>query len=312
MHALFNNEVDMLKILLPSTKSVKERTIALLSSASMILTKQVGDTNIPVIGAPWPLEASFAHQSRIPKLIESGAFDVGCVGLDGVLESEADVSVCADLLLNRSTNKKARVVLVASEKDECDVNTIPEGTKILTEYPNLTKKYFERIGKNVILIPSRGSIEAEIPSLYRFGACLTETGSSLRAEKLRVIGTLCETSTVLIANKARMEDKDFNARRRFQNKVRVLKTLLLGALAGQEQVLLMANVPDGMLSGALSVLPALCSPTVAKLAHKGYSSISAVVPKALLNQITEQLMSFEVTGIIVVPLISVVPKREEV
>lgn len=302
----------MLRILLPSTKSVKERTIALLASASMILTKQVGDTNIPVIGAPWPLEASFAHQSRIPKLVESGAFDVGCVGLDSTLESEADVSVCADLLLNRSTNKKARVVLVASEKDECDVNSIPEGTEILTEYPNLAQKYFERLGKKVRLTPSRGSIESEIPSLYRFGICLSETGSSLRAEKLRVLGTLCETSTVLIANKARMEDKDFKRMMNFRNKVRTLKTLLLGALAGQEQVLIMGNVSDGMLSGALSALPALSSPTVAKLAHKGYSSISAVVPKALLNQITEQLLSFEVTGIIVVPLISVVPKREDV
>lgn len=308
---LIDNEVLVKKIILPSTKSVRGRTLELLSSASIILEHQKTETDIPILGLSWEATASFAHQSRIPKLVESGAFDVGVVGYDSILESGADVQICADLLFNRSTNKKARVVLVASEKDECDVNSISEGTEILTEYPNLAKAYFENIGKSMILIPSRGSIEAEIPSLYRFGICLTETGSSLRAQKLKVIGTLCETSTVLIANKNCMEATDFDARMKFKNRVRTFKTLLLGAINGQDKVLVMANVSDQILSSARSVLPALSSPTVSPLAQKGYSAISAVVPKALLNTIQEQLLSVEATGIVVVSLISVIPKREE-
>ncbi|MBI5457306.1 ATP phosphoribosyltransferase [Candidatus Kaiserbacteria bacterium] len=290
-------------ILLPSTKSVHQRALDLLDVAGIKLFRgRGGDTNIPLTGVTWPQKASFVHQSRIPQLVETGRYILGMVGLDSVRESGADVEVCADLLFNRSTWNKAEIVLVTDQTG--GPARIPKGARVLTEYPRLTRAYFEKIGCEVEIVASRGSIESEIPDPYPYGVCLTETGQSLRANNLRIIGTLMHTSTVLIANKGAFRDDDV------RRAVGMFKTILLGVIAAREKVMLVANVPVTNLNEVLAALPALRSPTVTALADKKYVSVSVVVPRADLNYLQERLLILEAEGLVVMPLTSLIQSRE--
>ncbi|OGG80587.1 ATP phosphoribosyltransferase [Candidatus Kaiserbacteria bacterium RIFCSPLOWO2_01_FULL_54_13] len=292
----------MSSLLLPSTKSVQQRALDLLALAGIRLDREdsKGDRNVSLKGIRWPSTAAFAHQSRIPGLVASGQYTLGLVGLDSVRESGADVKICADLLFNRSTWEKARVVLVTGEDGLTDASSVPNGAEVLTEYPFLTRSFFRKLGRKVRVISSRGSIESEVPLPYPFGVCLTETGEGLRANRLRVIGTLMETSTVLIANRQECEYAQF------QKDVLMFKTILLGVIAAREKVMLVANVPQDNLSAVLAVLPALTSPTVAPLANERYVSVSAVVPRSQLNDLQEQLLDCRAEGLIVTPLTSLI------
>ncbi|MDO8514028.1 MAG: ATP phosphoribosyltransferase [bacterium] len=295
----------MSSILLPSSKSVNQRTLDILSSAGIALDRMGSkrDTNILLTGIKWPMTAALVHQSRIPQLVADGAYTLGIVGLDSVKESGVDVEVCADLLFNRSTWNKAKIVLVTKEGGLTDATSVPNGAQVLTEYPRLTRQFFGKLGRKVVIVPSRGSIEAEIPNPYPFGVCLTETGQSLRANGLRVIRTLMETSTVLIANKKEYRDPET------QRSIRAFKTILLGVIAAREKVMLAANVPVTNLNEVLAALPALRSPTVTKLANERYVSVSVVVSRDKLNDLQERLLVLEAEGLVVMPLFSLIQSR---
>ena len=295
----------MSSILLPSTKSICQRTLDLFASAGIRLNSQGGDSDILLNGVRWPYCASLVHQSRIAQLVAAkNEYVLGVLGLDGVRESGQNVEVCADLLYNRTTWNKAKIVVVAGKNGITSVDSIPNGAEVLTEYPRLTAEYFKKRGRKVVIVPSRGSIESEVPQPYPFGVCLSETGASIRNNGLRIIGEIMETSTVLIANKK--EFKDPETRR----SIKAFATILLGAIAAREKVMLTANVPATNLSEVLAALPALRSPTVTTLADKRYLSVGVVVPRDNLNYLQEQLLALECEGLIVTPLISVIQSRE--
>ncbi len=289
----------MSSILLPSTKSVHQRVLDLLGLAGIQMDRVTSkrDTDILLSGIRWPTTAAFVHQSRIPQLVASGEYTLGVVGLDAVKESGVDVEICADLLFNRSTWNKAKIVVVTGEG--CPENVL-DGAEVLTEYPRLTREYFKKMKRKVVIVPSRGSVESEVPKPYPLGVCLSETGQSLRANGLRVIGEIMETSTMLITNKNAYEDEET------RENIRTFKAILLGVIAAREKVMLIANVPTANLSGVLSILPALRSPTVTPLANSKYVSVSVVVSRSELNGVQEQLLKHGAEDIVVMPIASLI------
>ena len=194
----------MLKIALPSGKSLEEKTIELFTNA-FISTERKGSSCHEVLFPDFPLIAKgkFIKPRRIPKLVESGAYDVAITGSDTVFETDAQIEMCTRLDYGRNSAGATRGVLFAHENHFVNsIRDIPSGSIVLSEYPELTKRYFERLFlEGITVVPSTGSVEAEVPDHYRFGVCLTETGRSLRENDLRVIATIFESHTILIANK---------------------------------------------------------------------------------------------------------------
>ncbi|MDQ5962841.1 MAG: phosphoribosyltransferase, partial [Patescibacteria group bacterium] len=230
----------MLKIALPSGKSLEAGTIKLFEN-SFISIKREGDSSNQIIFPDYSdiKFGKFIKPGRIPKLVENGAYDVAITGLDVVLESESNVEICTRLTYGRSSEGNTRGVLFASKNDTIKtVNEIPKDSVILSEYPVLTKKFFQENGlSDVVVVASVGSVEAEVPDQYRFGLCLSETGKSLRENNLKEIATVFTSYTVLVANKESLKDKNK------REAINALKRSLLGTLEAEPCLLLTMNVP---------------------------------------------------------------------
>ncbi len=289
-------------IALPSGKSIEERSVDHLRAARIMLSRQSGSNEALLEGVSWPHVARFVKPTRIPKLVESGEFNVGITGLDAVREAGARVEVCADLEFNRGTTSKARIVVIGPESGrEKDASAIPDGSSILSEYPRLTRAFFTERGKNVTVVSSVGSVEAEIPDIYPYGVCLTETGTSLRANRLRAIDSILESSVVLIANRKVLKDRETAA------KVSALAAILRGVVEARGKVLLTMNVPDTRLGDVLKLLPAMRNPTVTSLSGTPpFHSVSAVVPATSANHLIVVCAASGAEGFLVSPISAVI------
>jgi len=291
----------MLRIALPGGKSLEQRTCELFAEARITLKREDG---MHAVKFPDHHDLSlgrFLKPKRIPLLVASGDFDLGITGRDMVMESGEDVRTCAELPYSRSTPEDTHGVLFAHEDDPIStVAEIPEDSVILSEYPRLTRKFFERKGRRVTIVESPGSAEAEVPFKYRFGLALSETGKSLRANRLKVLATLFHSGTVLIANKKSIRDAAT------REKMHALKLILTGVLAARGKVMLSMNVPKPKLQEVLAHLPAMNKPTLADLAGGEFVSASAVVPVKEVNLLISSLLKLGVKGLITIPITSVI------
>jgi ATP phosphoribosyltransferase len=207
------------------------------------------------------------------------------------------VEILAPLAIGRSTSTgETRVVLFCDKGNSINsVDGIPDDCEVLSEYPNLTRQFFVERGKRVVVVPSPGSSEAEVPELYRFGVVLTETGNSLKQNDLKVLDTILTSATYLVANRAALLD---DTKRRA---IEVLQSILLGTIAARGKVYLSMNVSAVGLPAVLKNLPALGSPTVASLADGG-SSVSVVVTKAERNRLIGELAVHGASGFVSMPV----------
>lgn len=291
----------MLRIALPGGKSLEARTCQLFSDARIIIEREEGMHGVTFPDYPDLALGRFLKPRRIPSLVASGDFDLGITGRDAVMESGEDVRTCADLPYSRSTSENTRGVLFAHEDDPVvDVAEVPDGSVILSEYPRLTRKFFEKQRKRVSVVESPGSAEAEVPMKYRFGLALSETGKSLRANRLKILATIFQSGTVLIANKKTLRD----AHQR--EKIHALKLTLTGVLAARDKVMLVMNVPKQSLDQVLTLLPAMTKPTLADLAGGMFVSASVVVPVKQVNPLVPRLLKLGVKGLITMPITSVI------
>jgi ATP phosphoribosyltransferase len=237
---------------------------------------------------------------EMSRYVEKGVLDAGLTGVDWVVESGLDVESVASLTYAKQSRNKVRWVLAVPEDSPYKRAEDLEGKTIATELVEVSKRYFAAKGVNVRVEFSWGATEVKPPTLADAIVEVTETGSSLRANRLRIIDTVMESETHLIANRSAMQD----AWKR--EKVSNLALMLNGAIAAQGQVGLMLNVRRQDLDAVLQVLPALNSPTVSPLRDVEWTAVNTILEEGVVRDVLPRLKAAGATGIVEYPLNKVV------
>jgi len=289
----------MITLALPKG-SLEEQTLQLFREADLEVKRTERDYN-PAIDDPRIGKVKILRPQEIPTYVAMGSFDLGISGLDWVRETGADVVEVARLSYSKGGEGNVRIV-IAVHRDEPidDASRIRPGSRVTTEYPEITRRYFEELGIPVRLFPSYGASEAKVPDLMDVVVDLTETGTTLRRNGLKIIGEIMESCTVVIANRESYADPE---KRREMEEIR---TLLLGVLEGRRQVLITMNVPGPSLEGVITMLPAMKKPTVSRLHGIDFYSLQTVVPKAGVNQLIPRLKEAGAEDILEIPISKIV------
>jgi ATP phosphoribosyltransferase len=251
------------------------------------------------------ISCTLVRAQEMARYVHTGVLDVGLTGMDWILENEADVEEIADLVYSKVSRNKARWVLAVPA--DSTINGLEDcaGKRIATELVSFTRRYFAERHIEVEVSFSWGATEAKIGSgLADAIVEVTETGSTIRAHGLKIIHTLLETNTKLIANKTSLADDGK------REKIHQIALLLRGALNADSMVGLKMNVPEDRLEEVSSILPSLNSPTVSELAGTGWLAMEVVVAEAVVREIIPRLIDAGADGIIEYPLNKVVGKAD--
>ncbi len=254
----------------------------------------------PTVDDP-DIEPVLMRPQEIPRYVAAGAMDAGLTGLDWIRETEADVVEVCDLVYSKATSRPARWVLAVAEDSQIQSPKDLQGKRISTEVVNLTRRYLEKHGVEAEVEFSWGATEVKVPELADAIVELTETGSSLRANKLRVLDTVLETCTKLIANQRAWEDPEKRA------KVETIALLLQGALMGEANVGLKMNAPRASLDAVLGLLPALRRPTISALTDENWVAVETVLKEREARDLIPALRKAGAEGIVEYPLNKVIP-----
>ena len=246
------------------------------------------------------IECMLIRAQEMARYVQDGVLDAGLTGFDWVVENEADVQVVADLVYAKQSFGKVRWVLAVPESAPVKTVKDLEGKVIATELVNATKRYLERNGVNAKVEFSWGATEVKPPVLADAIVEVTETGSSLRANNLRIVETIMESNTQLIANKTAWAD-DWKRR-----KLSDIKMLLDGAINALGKVGLMLNVEKANLERVLSVLPALKKPTISHLSDENWLALNTILEETTVRTIIPRLKEAGAQGIVEYPLNKIV------
>ncbi len=250
---------------------------------------------VPAVDDP-EIEARLIRAQEISRYVEQGVLDCGITGYDWIVENGSDVVEVTDLIYAKQGLRKVRWVVAVPA--DSPIKTVQDlsGKRIATEAVGLTKKFLRENGVRADVEFSWGATEVKAPDLCDAIVELTETGSSLRANNLKIIATVLESTTKLIANKAAWSDKWK------KEKINTLAMLLQGALAAETRVLLKMNVAEGRIGKVLPILPSLHAPTVNALSSKGWVAVESVVEEKIVREIIPRLKAAGAEGIIEIPL----------
>ncbi|MBW2636036.1 MAG: ATP phosphoribosyltransferase [Deltaproteobacteria bacterium] len=243
------------------------------------------------------IACSLVRAQEMSRYVENGTLDLGLTGKDWILENESDIVVIQDLVYSKASTRRARWVLVVRE--DSPVKTIEDmrGKKISTELVNFTRKYFQERDIEVHLEFSWGATEAKVVEGLVDGIVeVTETGSTLRANKLRIVHELMETNTQLITNKRAWEDSWK------RKKIEQVDMLLRGSLMAVGKVSLKMNVSKENLGRVVLLLPSLKAPTTSELYHEEWFAVEAVVDRDIVRELIPLLREAGAEGIIEYPL----------
>jgi ATP phosphoribosyltransferase len=226
---------------------------------------------------------------------------MGISGLDWVRETGSDVVEVANLSYSKTGDGNVRIVVAVHHDEEIEnVAQIRKNSRVTTEYPAITKAYFSSLKIPVQLFHSFGASEAKVPDLMDVVVDLTETGTTLRRNGLKIIGQIMESYTVIIANRQSWADADK------RKSIEEIKTLLVGVIEARHQVLLTMNVPKGAMERVIAVLPAMKKPTVSRLHGIDFYSIQTVVKKNDVNQLIPRLKDSGAEDILEIPITKIV------
>jgi ATP phosphoribosyltransferase len=278
--------------------SLQEATLQLFARAGLQVYTN-GRSYMAATGDP-EIECMLIRAQEMARYVEHGVLDAGLTGLDWVLDSGLEVVTVADLIYAKQSRGKVRWVLAVPEDSRYQQTEDLEGCIIATELVNVTRDYFARKGVNVSVEFSWGATEIKPPTLADAIVEATETGSSLRANHLRIIETVLESNTQVIANKKSWSDTGRRC------KIQSLALMLRGAMEAQGRVGLMLNVRKADLPGVLAVLPALKSPTVSTLSDPQWVAVNTVIDEHLAWEMIPRLKAANATGIVEYPLNKVV------
>jgi ATP phosphoribosyltransferase len=289
----------MLDIALPKG-SLEEQTLLLFKQADLEIRKTDREYN-PTVKDPRIRKVKILRPQEIPKYVEEGYFDLGISGKDWVIESDSDVVEVADMFYSKMGEGIVKIVIaVPNDKDIKSAKDIKPGSRISTEYPNLTKKFFNKLGIAVDLRYSYGATEAKVPELVDVIVDLTETGSTLRKNGLKIVDIILESNTKLIANKKSMNDP---VKRK---EIEEIKILLQAVLEARGKVFIVMNVPEDKLDVVVSGLPAMKRPTVSKLYKSDYYAVQTVVSKSEINILIPKLKALGAEDILEMDIMKIV------
>lgn len=233
---------------------------------------------------------------EIGRYVDHGFLDCGITGKDWIAENRADVEVICDLAYSRASTNPTRWVLVVPEDSPIKTVEDLEGKRIATESVGLTNDFLKSKGVNAEVEFSWGATEVKVPELVDAIVDVTETGSSLRANKLRIVDTLMESFPQFVANKSSYQDPWK------KEKIDRIAMLLNAAQAARDVVGLKMNVPSDDLEKLLEKLPALRNPTISKLADENWVAIETVLEESVVRTLIPELKSLGAEGIIEYPL----------
>ncbi len=278
--------------------SLLDATITLFAAAGFKIYAN-GRSYFPTTDDP-ELECMLIRAQEMARYVEHGALDAGLTGLDWVIESGLTVETVIDLIYAKQSRGKVRWVLAVPEDSPYMRAEDLAGMTIATELVDVTKRYFAAKNVPVQVDFSWGATEVKPPMLADAIVEVTETGSSLKANRLRIIDTVLESNTQLIAN-----DKSW-AEPWKRQKIENIAMLLQGAIAAQGQVGLLLNVQRKDLPGVLKVLPALNSPTISPLSDECWVAVNTILEESLVRTVIPKLKAANATGIVEYPLNKVV------
>jgi ATP phosphoribosyltransferase len=289
--------MNILKLGLPKG-SLQESTVKLFGKAGYKITMS-GRSYIPQIDDP-EIECLMFRAQEMARYVERGVLDVGLTGKDWITENNADVVEVEDLVYSKATSKAYRWVLAVPE--DADIHSVKdlEGKRIATELVHATKQYLQRHGVSAEVEYSWGATEIKVPHLVDAIVEGTETGASLHAHRLRIVDTVVESNTKLIANRQAWTD----AWKR--EKIEKLAMLLKGALEAEGKVGLKMNVPKAKLAQVSSQLSALHTPTISNQIDVEWVALEVIIDKKVVRDVIPKLKKAGAEGIIEYPLNSVI------
>jgi ATP phosphoribosyltransferase len=291
----------VLRLVLPKG-SLEQQTLRLFEEADLRVRRGSDRDYHGTIEDERIDRVSLLRPQEIPLYVQDGLFDLGITGQDWIAETDAAVEVLTSLTYAKSgTGHGTGVVLaVPADHPANSAKEMPTGSRISTEFVNLTKRYFDDLGIDVRVVWSFGATEAKVPEIVDAIVDVTETGSTLRAHGMKIIETLMTSEPVLVANRDAADDA---AKRRAMNDV---TTLLLGAIRAEGRVLIKMNVGESDLDAVVDAVPAMKSPTVSRLQEGGYA-VETVVDKDQVNRLIPHLKERGATDILEIPISKIVP-----
>lgn len=290
--------MSKLKIGIPKG-SLQEATIALFKKAGYIISVS-GRSYFPSINDV-ELEGMLLRPQEMAFYVEKGVIDAGLAGKDWVRECQADIIEVAELVYSKQTSQPTRWVIAVPQDSEINSVKELEGKTIFTELVETTKRYLSERGVKANVKFSHGATELKIPYLGEAIVDLTETGSSLKAHNLRIVETIMESATLLIANKESWQN--LWKRRKAEN----VLTLLQGALAAENKVGLKMNVYKGNLEKVLAILPAMKRPTISHLSEPDWFALETIIDEDIVRDLIPDLKRVGAEGIVEYPLNKVIP-----
>ena len=287
----------VLRIGLPSG-SLQEPTFALFSKAGFNISG-ASRSYKPAVDDP-ELTIRVLRAQEISRYVEHGFLDCGLTGKDWIANNDSDVAVLSEMMFSKVSNKPTRWVIAVPEDPPIRTVQDLQGKVIATEAVELTRRYLAQHGVTAEVEFSWGATEVKVPDLVDAIVDVTETGSSLRANKLRILETIMESVPQFIANKAALDDPWK------KTKIETIVLLLNGAYAARDKVGLKLNLPETRLAELLAALPALRNPTIAHLSTPGWVAVETIIDESVVREIIPQLKALGAEGIIEYPLNKVV------
>jgi ATP phosphoribosyltransferase len=279
--------------------SLEDPTIKLFGKAGYHITK--GSRSYTPCWDDPLIDGRFVRAQEMSRYVEDGFFDCGLTGRDWVLENNSDVEIVADLVYSRSSNRISKWVLAVPESAPIQTVSDLSGMTVATELVNVTRSYLSKNNVDAEVEFSWGATEVKVPELVDAIVDLTETGSSLRANKLRVIDVLMETNTVLVANKTAWANQDKKA------KIENIAMMLEAALQADSKVGLKLNLKRSEINEVLKDLPALRKPTISSLSDESWVALETVIEKKVSRELIPALKRLGAEGIVEFPLNKLVP-----
>ena len=278
--------------------SLQEATFTLLSKAGFHFSVS-SRSYFPSVDDE-ELEAMLIRAQELPRYVEDGVFDAALTGYDWIVESGASVISVCDLVYSKQSMRKVKWVLAVHESSTVKSVKDLEGKRIATEVVSITKNYLAKNKVNATVEFSWGATEVKTPDLVDAIVEVTETGSSLRANKLRIVDVVLESNTKLIANKKSWEDTWK------REKIESLAMLLEGAINAGSKVGLKMNLRKSDVDNVLQLIPALRKPTLSQLADDQWIALETIIDEDVVRKIIPQLKRAGAEGIIEYPLNKVI------
>ncbi|BDI28165.1 ATP phosphoribosyltransferase [Capsulimonas corticalis] len=278
--------------------SLQEATFALFKKAGWDF--RVSTRSYQPVVDDDELEPVLLRAQEIPRYVAMGVLDVGLTGHDNVIESEADVYEVSELIYSKATSRPYRWVLAVPNNSPISGPKDLQGKRIATELVNVTKRYLEKHGVTAHVEFSWGATEVKVPDLVDAIVEGTETGSTLAAHGLKIVDTLLESTTRLVANKESWQD-DWK-----QRKIENIALLLQGALDAETLVGLKMNVSKENLDAVIKLLSSLRKPTISPLEEDGWVALETIIPEKTVRHIVPELRRNGAQGLVEYPLNKVI------